>query len=30
MITLAGEIAGDLREPRAQQATAILFDVAKA
>jgi nicotinamidase-related amidase len=30
VITLAGEIAGDLREPRAQQAIRILFDLAKA
>jgi nicotinamidase-related amidase len=29
-ITLAGEIAGDLREPRAQQAVGILFELAKA
>ena len=29
VITLAGEIAGDLREPRAQQAVGILFDLAK-
>jgi isochorismate hydrolase len=30
VITLAGEIAGDLREPRAQQAIGILFELAKA
>ena len=30
VITLAGEIAGDLRETRAQQAVGILFDLAKA
>ncbi|MGA8673552.1 MAG: isochorismatase family protein [Terracidiphilus sp.] len=29
-ITLAGEIAGDLREPRAQQSVGILFELAKA
>ncbi len=30
VLTLAGEIAGDLREPQAQQAVGILFDLAKA
>ena len=30
VITLAGEIAGDLREPRAQQAIGVLFELAKA
>lgn len=30
VITIAGEIAGDLREPRAQQAVGILFEMAKA
>jgi nicotinamidase-related amidase len=30
VVTLAGEIAGDLREPRAQQAIGILFELAKA
>jgi isochorismate hydrolase len=30
VITLAGEFAGDLREPRAQQAVGILFELAKA
>lgn len=29
VVTLAGEIAGDLREPRAGQAIGILFDLAK-
>ncbi|KAA6457306.1 isochorismatase family protein [Acidobacteria bacterium AB60] len=29
VMTLAGEIAGDLREPRGQQAVGILFDMAK-
>jgi hypothetical protein len=30
VMTLAGELAGDLREPRAQQAVGILFELAKA
>jgi nicotinamidase-related amidase len=30
VMTLAGEIAGDLREPRAQKAVGILFEMAKA
>jgi nicotinamidase-related amidase len=29
VMTLAGEMAGDLREPKAQQAVAILFEMAK-
>lgn len=29
VMTLAGEIAGDFRDPKAQQAVAILFDLAK-
>jgi hypothetical protein len=28
-MTLAGEIAGDFREPRAQQAIGILYEMAK-
>ena len=30
VMTLAGELAGDLREPRAQQAVGILYEMAKA
>jgi hypothetical protein len=29
VMTLAGEMAGDLREPKAQQAIGILYEMAK-
>jgi hypothetical protein len=30
VMTLAGELAGDLREPQGQQAIGILYEMAKA